>query len=85
MTPSLIALCLWALAATATAFLPIRKQIIPGTILGLGGLAILAWVGAQNGWVWTIVGLLAFISLFRNGFKVIPMLIRGEKIEIPDD
>lgn len=85
MTPSLIAGALWVLAATLTAFLPIRKQIIPGTILGLGGLGLLIWIGAENGWIWTALGFLAFASLFRNGFKVIPMLLRGEKIEIPDE
>lgn len=85
MTPSLIALCVWVLLATPLAFLPIRKQVIPGTILGVLGLALLVWIGFENGWVWTLVGFLAFASLFRNGFKVIPMLLRGEKIEIPED
>lgn len=85
MTPSLIAACLWVLGATATAFLPIRKQIIPGTLLGLGGIAIMIWIGFDHGWVWTAAAFLAFASMFRNGFKVIPMLLRGEKIEIPDD
>lgn len=85
MTPSLIALCVWVLLATPLAFLPIRKQVIPGSILGLAGLALLVWIGFENGWVWTLVGFLAFASLFRNGFKVIPMLIRGEKIVIPEE
>jgi len=84
MTPSLIAACLWVVAATLLAFLPVRRQILPGTLLGLAGLGIVVWIGWENGWVWTLIALLAFASLFRNGFKVIPMLIRGEKIEIPD-
>jgi len=85
MTPSLVAACLWVVAATALAFLPIRRQIVPGTILGLAGLGIIVWIGWENGWIWTVVALLAFASLFRNGFRVIPALIRGEKIEIPDE
>ncbi|MGH1368741.1 MAG: DUF2484 family protein [Maritimibacter sp.] len=85
MTPSLIGLCVWVLLATPLAFLPIRKQIIPGSILGIAGLALLVWIGLENGWGWTFCGFLAFASLFRNGFKVIPALLRGEKIVIPDE
>jgi Protein of unknown function (DUF2484) len=85
MTPSLIAAALWVIAASLIAFLPIRRQIIPGSILGLAGLGLIVWIGLENGWVWTVIALLAFVSLFRNGFKAIPMLLRGEKIEIPDE
>ncbi|EAQ12001.1 uncharacterized protein DUF2484 [Maritimibacter alkaliphilus HTCC2654] len=84
MTVSLIAGCLWVLAASLIAFLPIRQQIIPGTILGLSAFALLGWIGYQNGWIWTAVGIFAFVSLFRNGFKAIPAMMRGEKLEIPD-
>lgn len=85
MTPSLIAAALWVVAATLTAFLPIRRQIVPGTLLGLAGLGLVVWIGQENGWIWTVIALLAFVSLFRNGFKVIPALLRGEKITIPDE
>jgi len=85
MTPSLIAASLWVVAATLVAFLPIRRQILPATLLGLAGLAILVWIGVEKGWVWTILGLLGFASLFRNGFKALPALLRGEKIEIPEE
>lgn len=84
MTPSLIAGCAWVLAACLIAPLPIRKQILPGTVLGIGGIALLFWIGAENGWIWTAVGLFAFGSLFRNGFKAVPALLRGEKLDIPD-
>ena len=84
MTPSLIAACLWVVAATALAFLPIRRQILPGSLLGLAGLGLIVWIGYENGWIWSVVALLAFASLFRNGFKAIPALLRGEKPEIPD-
>lgn len=84
MTPSLVAGCAWVLAASLVAFLPIRRQILPGTLLGLSAFALLGWIGAQNGWIWTAVGVFAFVSLFRNGFRAIPALMRGEKLDIPD-
>ncbi|MGR3363607.1 MAG: DUF2484 family protein [Maritimibacter harenae] len=84
MPTSLIVGCIWVLAASLIAFLPIRKQIVPGTILGLSAFALLGWIGYQNGWIWTAVGVFAFVSLFRNGFRAIPMMIRGEKLDIPE-
>ncbi|SMH54039.1 DUF2484 family protein [Maritimibacter sp. HL-12] len=85
MTPSLIFAALWVIAATAVAFLPIRRQIVPGALLGLAGLALIVWVGIDHGWLWALLACLAFASLFRNGIRAIPALIRGEKIEIPDE
>ncbi|GGD42626.1 DUF2484 family protein [Sinisalibacter lacisalsi] len=85
MTPSLVFAALWVIAATAVAFLPIRRQIIPGAALGLAGLALIVWIGVDHGWLWALPAFLAFASLFRNGFKAIPALIRGEKLEIPDE
>ena len=85
MTPSLIALCLLLLAATTLAFQPVRKQIVPGMILGVVALGVLVWVGVETGWGWTLAALLAFASLGRNGVKQVPRLIRGEKIEVPEE
>lgn len=85
MTSSLIALCVLLLAATSLAFLPVRKQIVPGMVLGVAAIAILIWVGVENGWWWTVAGLAAMASLGRNGVKQIPALLRGEKLEIPDE
>jgi len=85
MTPSLIFAALWVIAATGVAFLPVRRQIIPGTVLGLAALGLIVWIGIDHGWIWALPALLAFVSLFRNGFKVIPMLMRGEKIVIPEE
>lgn len=85
MTPSLVALCLVLVAATSLAFLPVRKQILPGAVLGLVAFAVLVWVGIENGWGWTFAGVLAMSSLGRNGIRAIPALIRGEKPGIPDE
>lgn len=85
MTPSLIALCLLLLAATSLAVLPVRRQIVPGIVLGVVAIGVLIWVGVENGWLWTLAALAAFASLGRNGVKQIPALIRGEKLEIPEE
>ncbi len=66
MTASLIAACLWAVAATITAFLPMRLQYAPGLTLLLLAPALLVWVGAENGaWI-AVIATLAVLSMFRR-------------------
>ncbi len=66
MTYSLIAACLWVLAATGTAMLPLRLQFAPGLALLLAAPPLLYWIGVQNGaWVAVFAGL-AVLSMFRR-------------------
>ena len=66
MTYSLIAACLWVLAATGTAMLPLRLQFAPGLALLLAVPPLLYWIGMQNGaWVAVFAGL-AVLSMFRR-------------------
>lgn len=66
MTAPLFVACLWVLAATATAMLPMRYQYAPGLALLIGALPLLGWIGWQHG-VWiTLVSTLAVLSLFRR-------------------
>ncbi|MCB6176552.1 DUF2484 family protein [Rhodobacter sp. Har01] len=67
MTPALAAV-LWVLGATATAFLPMRRQLVPGLALLLSAPALLLWIGAVHGWLWTLPALLALVSMFRRPF-----------------
>jgi hypothetical protein len=63
---ALIAACLWVLAATAIAFLPIRRQYLPGLILLAGAVPLLVWLGQGYGpWV-VLAALAALISMFRR-------------------
>lgn len=66
MSASLIIACLWALAATAVAFLPYRRQIAPGLALLIVAPGFVAYVGAQHGaWVAALI-LAGVLSLFRK-------------------
>ena len=66
MSGSLVAACLIVLAATVTAVLPMRRQFLPGIVLLILAPVILIWLGAEHGWLWLLVGLAAFVSMFRR-------------------
>lgn len=66
MSGALVAACLWGLAATLTAFLPMRWQFMPGLALLLLALPLLVWLGATHGiWV-ALLGFAGFLSMFRR-------------------
>jgi hypothetical protein len=66
VTASLFAACLWALAATVTALLPMRMQYPPGLTLLFLAPPLLVWIGFSNGlWV-GLLGTLGFLSMFRR-------------------
>ncbi len=58
--------CLWVLAATVTAMLPMRRQMVPGLALLAAAPVLLLWIGWVHGWLWLAIGLFAFLSMFRN-------------------
>lgn len=66
MSPPLIAAALWVIAASVVAFLPMRRQFAPGLVLlGLAPVLIV-WIGMLHGWLWALIGLGGFISMFRR-------------------
>lgn len=66
MSHALTAACIWALAATLTALLPMRMQFPPGITLLILAPVILIWIGATHG-VWlTLAATLGFLSMFRR-------------------
>jgi Protein of unknown function (DUF2484) len=66
MSLPLILGCVWVLAATATAMLPMRRQMVPGVALLMAAPVLLGWIGYAHGWIWLAIGLFAFLSMFRN-------------------
>lgn len=58
--------CLWIVAATAVAMLPMKQQMVPGLALLILAPFLLIWIGWVHGWVWVAVGTFAFVSMFRN-------------------
>lgn len=66
MSSSVILACLWVLAATLTAFLPLRYQMIPGGLLLVTAPLILGFLAFQHGiWIF-LLGLAGFLSIFRR-------------------
>jgi hypothetical protein len=80
--PLLLA-CIWALAATVTALLPMRLQYAPGLTLLLAAPPLLVWIGMTHGWLWLAIGLAAFLSMFRNPLIYLYRRARGENPEVP--
>lgn len=66
MSLVLILSCLWVVAASCVAFLPMRFQIVPGLALLLVAPVLIAWIGLEHGWMWTGFALFALISMFRR-------------------
>lgn len=66
MNDPLVFGCLWVLAATATAMLPMRLQRYPGLPLLIAAPVLLAWIAWVHGWMWLAFGLFAFLSMFRR-------------------
>ena len=83
MSMSLIAGCIWVLAATIVAMLPMRAQYPPGIILLIAAPVLLGWIAWDHGgWLFAI-GFLAFASMFRNPLIYFAKKARGEQPEVP--
>ncbi|MGB5870798.1 MAG: DUF2484 family protein [Albidovulum sp.] len=66
MSWPLLAAAIWALAATFTAFLPMRLQYPPGITLLILAPVILIWIGVTHGVFWALLGSVGFVSMFRK-------------------
>jgi len=74
----------WVFASVATAMLPMRKQYIPGIALLIAAPVLIVMAGMQYGWIYALLALAAFISMFRNPLRYIAARLRGEHPEIPE-
>lgn len=79
------AACLWVVAATVVALLPMRMQYVPGVILlGLAPVLIL-WIGLSVAWWAGVLALAAFVSMFRNPLRYFLAKARGENPQLPKE
>lgn len=85
MTPPLIAGCLWILAATVVAFLPMRRQYVPGVALLLAAPVLIGWTAWVHGWLWGAFGAFAFVSMFRNPLIYFWKRVTGRPVELPPE
>lgn len=74
----------WVFASAGVAMLPIRRQYFPALILLLAAPVLIIMAGMQYGWIYALLGLVAFISMFRNPLRYIAARLRGEYPEIPE-
>lgn len=66
MSLSLVLSCLWAIAASIVAMLPMRRQFAPGIMLLICAPILLIYLGYQhNPWV-VLAASIAILSMFRR-------------------
>jgi Protein of unknown function (DUF2484) len=85
MSWSLILGCLWAIAATITALLPMRRQYPPGIALLVAAPALIAVIWVEHGWMFGLPALLGFLSMFRNPLRYFIKKWLGYRVELPKE
>lgn len=79
MSLTLLLACLWVLAGTITAFLPMRVQLYPGVVLLVAAPVLIVMLGREYG-VWVgALGALAFLSMFRRPLLYYLGKLRGTR------
>jgi hypothetical protein len=74
MSASIIACAIWALCATAVAFMPMRVQYVLGSALLLAAPILIGWIWRDFGWIAGVAVLVAVGSMFRK-----PLVFWGRK------
>ena len=75
--------CLWVLAATLVAFLPMRYQYAPGLALVLAAPVLIYLIGRDVAlWAGIAAGL-AFVSMFRKPLRYFAKRALGLTPEVP--
>ena len=72
---------IWVLASTCVAFLPMRRQYLPGGTLMLSAPLVILFIGYQHGWIWLVPAFLAFGSMYRNPLRCFLRKWRGLEAE----
>ena len=85
MSTSIILGCLYVLAATVTAMLPMKRQYIPGVALLITAPLLLIYIGSQHGFIVVGLCLLAFLSMMRNPLRYLWAKLRGQNPELPPE
>jgi membrane protein DedA with SNARE-associated domain len=77
-------LCLiWVFLSATVATLPLRMQFIPGAILLVAGPVLIVVIGFEVGFVFSVIALAAYVSMFRNPLLFLLARLRGQKPEVP--
>lgn len=81
MSLSVLLSALWVVLSTVVAFLPMRHQILPGSVLMLAAPVLIGFLGYQHGLIPAIAALAAFLSMYRNPLRYFLGKLRGTKGE----
>ena len=84
MSWSLTLGALYVICAAIVAMLPIRRQYWPEGIMLLLAPVLLGFIGYQHGWIWFVIGMFAFLSMFRNPLRYLWKKARGEHVELAE-
>ena len=85
MSLTLLWLCVaWVFASVIVAMLPMRLQYVPGVILLLAAPVLIVMIGREVGWFPALLGLAAFVSMFRNPLLFIWAKLRGQNPQVPE-
>ena len=74
----------WVFAATFVAFLPMRRQYLPGSILLAAAPVVIVLLCMQVHWAVGLGALFAFLSMFRNPLHYFWKKWRGLPVERPE-
>lgn len=83
MSISLILAVIWVFGSTIVAFLPMRRQYLPGGALMFSAPLLILFIGYEHGWIWLVPALLAFASMYRNPLRYFWRKWRGLEQEAP--
>lgn len=85
MSLSLILGCIWVVVGAITAMMPMRFQIYPGSVLLITAIPLLVFIGFENGWWMTVIGVIAFLSMFRRPLFYLGRRALGLSVTLPQD
>ena len=85
MSYALLAACVWVVAATVVAFLPMRRQFVPGIALLIAAPVIVVWIGMEHGpWI-ALAGVAGVVSMFRRPLRYYVLKAMGRAPELPPE
>ena len=85
MSLSLILGAVWAVLATIVALLPMRRQFLPGVTLLAAAPVLIVFIGVRHGFWIGGLGLLAFLSVFRNPLRYLVRKAMGKPTPLPKE
>lgn len=81
MSLPLLFACLWVVAATLVAFMPMKIQMIVGLPLLAAALGLIVWLSIAHGLLLGALGLAACLSMFRKPIAYFWRKVSGRQQE----